>query len=247
MNTAPLIVAYGVGTDSTAMLIEMERRGIRPDLILSADTGSEHPRSYAYLPVINAWLASVGFPAVTIVRNPSPIAGDASLADECFRKSVLPSLAYGGHSCSIKWKIEPQNRYVRSWQPAVDAWKRGELVRKAIGYDAGPRDVRRRMKSANVTDPHYDYWYPLIEWGLIRENCIEIIRAAGLPLPGKSACWMCPASKAGEIDALRTDHPELLARAVEIETRAKARGLRTVKGLGRSFAWGDHLAQGSLL
>ena len=37
----PLIVAYGVGVDSTAMLIEFAFRGIRPDHILFADTGGE--------------------------------------------------------------------------------------------------------------------------------------------------------------------------------------------------------------
>jgi hypothetical protein len=31
---SPLVVAYGLGVDSTAMLIEFVRRGIRPDHIL---------------------------------------------------------------------------------------------------------------------------------------------------------------------------------------------------------------------
>ena len=34
----PLVVAYGLGVDSTAMLIEFVNRGIKPDLILFADT-----------------------------------------------------------------------------------------------------------------------------------------------------------------------------------------------------------------
>jgi hypothetical protein len=34
----PLVVAYGLGVDSTAMLIEFAHRQIRPDLILFADT-----------------------------------------------------------------------------------------------------------------------------------------------------------------------------------------------------------------
>jgi hypothetical protein len=47
----PLVVAYGLGVDSTAMLVEFVHRGIRPDRILFADTGGEilwlgrhHPR-----------------------------------------------------------------------------------------------------------------------------------------------------------------------------------------------------------
>lgn len=90
----PVVVAYGLGTDSTAMLIGLAARSSVPDLILFADTGSEWPRTYAYVSVISDWLESVGFPPITIVKNRSPIAGDASLYDECHRKSVLPSLAF---------------------------------------------------------------------------------------------------------------------------------------------------------
>ena len=64
----PLVVAYGLGVDSTAMLVEFAHRGICPDLILFADTGGEKPETYAYLPTIQEFLSQVGFPAVTTVR-----------------------------------------------------------------------------------------------------------------------------------------------------------------------------------
>jgi hypothetical protein len=41
----PLVVAYGLGVDSTAVLIELHRRYIRLDLILFADTGAEKPET----------------------------------------------------------------------------------------------------------------------------------------------------------------------------------------------------------
>ncbi|MBI2481070.1 MAG: hypothetical protein HYV60_21275 [Planctomycetia bacterium] len=34
----PIVVTYGMGVDSTAMRIGLHQRGIRPDLILFADT-----------------------------------------------------------------------------------------------------------------------------------------------------------------------------------------------------------------
>lgn len=49
----PLIVAYGLGVDSTAMLVEFVKRGIRPDLILFADTGGEKPVTHQYGSVID--------------------------------------------------------------------------------------------------------------------------------------------------------------------------------------------------
>lgn len=37
MQDQPVTVAYGIGVDSTAMLVGLHQRGIRPDLILFAD------------------------------------------------------------------------------------------------------------------------------------------------------------------------------------------------------------------
>jgi hypothetical protein len=58
----PLVVAYGLGVDSTAVLVEFIRRGIRPDLILHADVGGEKDETYAYLPIIDADLRKHRFP-----------------------------------------------------------------------------------------------------------------------------------------------------------------------------------------
>ena len=86
----PIIVAYGAGVDSTAMLIGLRDRAVRPDLILFADTGSEKPETTAYLPIIGMWLAANGFPPITVLKRHSPRAGDTSLHGECLRKRVLP-------------------------------------------------------------------------------------------------------------------------------------------------------------
>jgi 3'-phosphoadenosine 5'-phosphosulfate sulfotransferase (PAPS reductase)/FAD synthetase len=94
----PLVVAYGLGVDSTAMLVEFAHRAIRPDLILFADTGGEKPETYAYLPVIQEYLARVGFPSVVTVRYEPKWAAYDTLEDQCLHTGTLPSLAYGGKS-----------------------------------------------------------------------------------------------------------------------------------------------------
>jgi hypothetical protein len=94
----PLVAAYGLGVDSTAMLLEFVRLKIRPDLILFADTGGEKPETYAYLPVIQRYLASVGFPAVTTVHYQPTRAVYDTLEAQCLHTGTLPSLAYGGKS-----------------------------------------------------------------------------------------------------------------------------------------------------
>lgn len=232
----PFIVAYGMGVDSTAVLVGLHQRGIRPDLIMFADTGGEKPETYAYLPVINAWLESVGFPTVTVVRYAPVRAPYTTLEGKCEANETLPSLAFGGKSCSLVFKREPQDKFCKTWAPAVEAWAAGRKVTKAIGYDNGPADGRR---SKITDDAKYAYWYPLRQWQWDREECKRQIEAAGLPLPMKSACWFCPASKKPEVDWLAAEHPELFARAIAMEDLARSgkHGLGSTKGLGRNWSW----------
>lgn len=243
----PIIVAYGAGLDSTAMLIGLRDRNLTPDLILFADTGSEEPETIAYLDVIGPWLAANHFPPITIVRRRSPRAGDTSLHEECLRKSVLPSLAYGGHSCSLKWKVDPQWAFTRDhfgWDRRRRRWMHGPFVTKLIGYDAGPADSRRIANASGKWPPGHRYRYPLAEWGWTRETCERVIVDEGLPAPLKSACFMCPASKKHEVDWLATAHPDLAAISIEMERRAHRRGLTTTRGLGRRWSWSEHLGAG---
>jgi hypothetical protein len=260
----PLVVAYGLGVDSTAMLIEFVHRGIQPDLILFADTGGEKPETYAYLPVIQRYLASVRFPPVITVRYQPKWAVYHTLEGQCLHTGTLPSLAYGGKSCSFKYKRVPQDKYIMAKYPPNEFVRTGRRVVRAIGFEAGEErrtyghvvkaigldageehrltwarttDLNRRPSREAWLDQHFfHYWYPLMEWGFDREHCKQIIAQAGLPVPVKSACFFCPASKKREIDWLRKHHPELLERALKIERNAQAK-LRSVKGLGRSFAW----------
>src|SRR5262245_43493753 len=99
-----LVVAYGLGVDSTATLVEFSTRGIRPDPILFTDTGGEKPETYAYLPVMQRYLTRVGFPPVVTVRYQPKRAVYDTLEQQCLHTGTLPSLAYGGKSCSLKSK-----------------------------------------------------------------------------------------------------------------------------------------------
>ena len=106
-RTAPLVVCYGAGVDSTALLIEFIDRAIRPDLIVFADTEAEKPETYSFIARFEGYLVNHGFPAVTVVR----LTGQKwrNLEHQCLDTRQLPSLAFGGHSCSLKWKVQPQH------------------------------------------------------------------------------------------------------------------------------------------
>lgn len=237
----PLVIAYGLGVDSTSILVELARRQMRPDLIMFANVGGpyfdrlgcEKEETYDYLGIMNDFLKKEGFPQVTVVsyvpknfKNWPPY---WSLEQNCLTNGTLPSLAFGFKSCSLKWKASPQDKFLKQWAPAQQCWAAGLRVKKVIGYDCGPKDIRRYNHAGNADDPKYEYWYPLIEWGWDRLRCQQEIAAAGLPVPPKSSCFFCPAMKPWEVDALPADK---LKRLVLIEARAKPR-LGVVQGLWR--------------
>ncbi|HEY3900847.1 MAG TPA: hypothetical protein VGM54_19710 [Chthoniobacter sp.] len=99
-------------------------------------------------------------------------------------------------------------------------WAADVTIRKAIGYDCSPADIRRRNHVGQQDDPKNDFWYPLMEWGWDREECMRQIAAAGLPVPPKSACFFCPATKPHELHEMPLD---LLRRIVRMEARAMPR------------------------
>ena len=220
-----VIVSYGAGDNSTAMLAMMSES---PDLVLFADTGGEKPGTYWYVVGFSAWLEGRGFPPITVVREKRR-GEPMSLEEHCLRTKRLPSLAYGFKSCSMKFKRDPQDRYLNQWAPAQDVWKSGGKVVKLIGYHYG-----EKRRAAIEEDAKYVYRYPLIEAQMDAEDCILLLRERGLPPPGKSACFFCPATKPREILDLPCD---LKKRALSIERNAETRA--SYKGLGGRFKWSD--------
>lgn len=252
-NAAPLVVCYGAGRDSTALLVGLWLRSIRPDLILFADVGAERQATYDFLPIMNAWLASVGFPQITVVRyQPKDFKHWPhyhTIEENILTNCALASIAYGFHKCSAKWKIAPQRKFLLGWQPARDRWAAGGKVRKAIGFDASPHELKRSKGCSTyaVQDEEselFDLWFPLQEWGWDLTECIRQIVKAGLPIPSKSSCYFCTAMKPAEVDDMAQKEPEKLKRIVILEARAKQKHLDYAREHGWPRGVGVPLTEG---
>jgi hypothetical protein len=222
----------GVGVDSVAALVGWKQRGMSPDILIFADTGSEKPETYAYRDeVLRPWLAANGFPDLLVARRPMSRSGYDTIEGNSLANETLPSLAFYKHGCSMKWKTEAMDLllfgrrfgpFKRPGHPlVVEALERGEPIVKHIGFDAGPNDMRRKS-STQGKDPRYTFRFPLREWGWDRERCIAEIVGEGLPVPVKSACFMCPASQEWEVLWLVAKHPDLFLRAIRVEDVARA-------------------------
>lgn len=226
------IVTYGGGTNSTALLIGLRDRKEIPDAIVFSDTGGEKPFTYEYLKRMKIWCKRNNFPKITIVRKGG---NNETLEEDILRRKTIPSVAFGYKTCSSKYKIEPFEKWCNHHDKCQEIWESGGRVIKIVGIDA---DETRRARIS--TSKKFENRYPLIEWDWGRDDCIDIIKTEGLPLPGKSSCFFCPNTKPKDILLLPED---LKKRAIEIEHNflANEKG-GPVRGLGRNWSW-SHLIE----
>lgn len=229
---SPWGINFGGGLNSTAVIIECRNRGLRPDWILFADTGSETAETLAHVEAMRVWCD--GWATMETVRWIREDGTFEPLHTNCLRTESFPSKAYGFAGCTSKWKVQPMEK----WRKAR-GFDRGAF---AIGYDAGEH---RRIKKAcqRGDDPNMTAWYPLVAWNIDRLGCDQIARAAGFASVGKSSCFMCPNMVEREWQQLKDDKPELFAIALDIERRARARGESPQAGMDRATAGYFHDAE----
>lgn len=230
---APIIVSNGVGIDSVALLIELHSLNIRPSAIVTSlvgrdEYGNEHRRFYQYLPVLEQWLAKVGFPPITYVwyemKRQAKHFPYSSLAGNCLANRTLPSISFRRHhSCSLKFKGEQIDHWVTAQYGDQPCYR-------LIGYDLGEE---RRSNRFSAQPPQSGprsqdiYVHPLQLLGLNRADCAQIIAAAGLPSPGLSSCVFCASMRPEEVDKLNPDELWLI---VILEAHAQV-NLQTIRGL----------------
>jgi hypothetical protein len=227
-----IVLCFGAGVDSTAMIVALRAADLVPDLITMADTGGEKDATWTHVLRMNALLASWGWPSVTVVKKKTlPSTPYDDLYGNCFENETLPSLAFGMKSCSIKWKQDPQDQFLMGVKVGankhvphplwIDAKRQKTRILKLIGYDCGRADKRRSAKPVPGSAP-FDYCYPLQLIGWNRADCVAAIERSIGPdmVPIKSACFFCPASKEWELYWLAANHPDMLERALRMEYRA---------------------------
>ena len=207
-------INFGGGTNSWALAIEADRRGLKPDWCIMADTGSELPETYRMVDEFAKWCAVREWPfeVVKWIRKDGTF---ESIHDNCLRTEYLPSKAYRLAGCTHKWKIYP----MQQWRK-----KNGfEKTTVAIGYDNGEESRKQAAAKRACDDPEShpseSFWYPLIAWEIDRAGCTKIVEAAGYKV-GKSSCFCCPNMRPAEWEDLKKNHPDLYAMSEEIERRA---------------------------
>ena len=201
----PEIVSFGAGVQTTALVI-LNLTGKLPrstSRVVFADTGAEHPDTYAFIQSFRQWISDHGGEFVSVRY------GD--LYDDYYAKQVIPYRTL--RRCTDKYKIRPVRRYLRTLVGTSRTAK--ATVQLGISTDEQRRAVPSDVQWASNR-------YPLIELGMSRRDCIETIIQAGVPVPPKSGCFFCPFQGKRAWARLRARNPELFTRAVDLENRASS-------------------------
>lgn len=195
------ILNYGGGTQTVAMCVLVAQGKLpKPDYIIAADTGREMPTTWEYADThMRPLLASVGLGLHIAPHSLATVdvySGNGQL--------LLPTYTQTGKLqtfCSTEWKARVVARYARGL---------GVETADVINWIGFSLDEVKRIRGFDGRR------YPLIDLMLTSADCKAVIEAAGLPLPHKSRCWMCPHQHNAEWREVRAN-PELWRQAVELD------------------------------
>jgi len=195
-------LSFGGGVNSVALYLLLKEKGIDFEAIF-VNHETDYPETYKYID----YLRKNGFAITEIKPN---VKGFSSLYEYCTAYKFLPSCYL--RWCTSKFKTIPFYKHVE--KPCV----------VHIGYSAEEthRFLDRKRKGV-------EYKYLLVEEGVNRRDCIQIIKDAGLKIPPKSGCFICPFQSKKQLRRLYREHLDLFEKIVELE---KIRGNRhTLKEL----------------
>lgn len=124
--------------------------------------------------------------------------------------------APGARQCTTDWKI----RVIGRWLKAAGASPEKPAT---VGLGISMDELERMRPGTDDRQPYQVREYPLIDLRLYRDNCLEIVRKAGLPEPPKSACWFCPLHRIGAWQEMARKQPVTFQRVVDLEVMLNAR------------------------
>ena len=192
------ILSLGAGVNSVALLVLKAQSKVEFDVAVFADTGGENPETYLYIEqVIKPFCERHKIPLEIIKRQ------GKDLYEECWDRKIIPTRMF--RSCTDKFKIRVLKDYVRKNFPQ-------ENITFLIGIST---EENQRAKNGCGNE------YPLMDLDINREGCKKIISDAGLPIPIKSGCYFCPFTPKHGLLNLLKKHPELYAKAEELEKNGR--------------------------
>lgn len=227
-------ISYGGGVQSTAMLVLAAQGKIDYQVALFSNVGddSENPATIEFVNTIAVPFAEAHGIDLRILQKVRKDGTPETLMERIYRdgKSIpIPmrmsgSGAPGNRTCTAEFKIKVVARELKR----MGANKTIPAV-LAMGISL---DEYHRVRSDSGI-PHEKLAYPLIDLRMDRQDCVNVIQEAGLPVPPKSSCFFCPYHSVAMWRDLLKNQPELFQKAVELERFMNERR----SALGKDEVW----------
>ena len=186
-----LSLGWGVQSFTIAAMCALgELEGL--DVAVHADTTHEGEATYDFARRWTPWLGERGVRVEIVSASNNGVieiwnsSGAKAVHIPAFTTAKRDgSLGQVKRQCTVKWKIKPLRRYVRSLLPygrprpgAIECWMGISL------------DEWHRMRNSDVR--YIVNAYPLVDKRMTRADCVAWLEANGLEVPPKSACVFCP-------------------------------------------------------
>jgi hypothetical protein len=184
-----------------------------------------HPQQQALIASPTALLTKVRHELL-----PQPPAGQITTASARdippTQTPTSPVTSHPGVEGTADFKVRVIGRELRRRGATAD---RPATVGLGISVD----EIERAKPGIDPLAPCQNRVYPLLDLGLRRGDCEQVIAGAGLPVPPRSACWFCPLHGKEEWRRLKRRQPALFARACWLEAVLNNRR----RELGKDPAW----------
>ena len=228
------VFSFGGGVQSTAALVLATRKEIDFPIFLFANVGddSEHPATLRYVKEHAEPFAAahgIEFYELRYIRKTGARKGEVrtiyqTLLDPDQKNVIIPmrfgrSGAPAQRACTSDYKV----RRIAEWLKRHGATEADPAL---VGLGISLDEFQRARNDSGFTT--HQNTYPLLDLRLTRQDCMNIIQRAGLPIPPKSSCWFCPYRSNSTWQQLKNETPDLFEKAVELEKylseRNEARG-----------------------
>jgi hypothetical protein len=172
----------------------MFEKSLGYDAIIFANTGAERKATIVNMKRLKRLAEDRGIPFYIAKHEKETI------IQWCLRLGILPLLPSSRrHVCSQKYKAKPIEDLAKKLFP-------NERICFHIGIELG--EGRRLKRFSPPKDSLFSYRYPLVELGMDRNDCIELLAKHGFHNIPKSACICCPMATKNEIIEARKNKKE---------------------------------------
>lgn len=236
------VLSFSAGQDSMAILVNLIheaefRRQYAPKdfIVVMADTGNEHKHTYKYIKFAQSLCKKHNIPFYLLEPNEENVSAAwvGGLLAHFKRYSVIISKAMRSKACTDQLKIQPIYRFLSKYvnnqylsgmfrpqqKQSLKAFvSRYGKMRVLIGFTAD--EAKRRIGKyveKGWMKTCVEKVYPLVELGMNRKDCQQLIKSYGYPVPHPSNCVLCPFASKIEIMWLYRFEPESFQAWVEME------------------------------